>query len=213
MFSHEIAYRGADLAAKMQKHLIVICGAGALGSNLADKLCRQCAVNVRVIDFDKVEQHNINTQIYGLNETGKVKVDALRNRLFRSTRVNIDAQNKRLDEKNVAKLLKGATLVIDTFDNHASRKVVHEYCTAKGVPCLHSGMFEDYGQVCWREKYIVPRDPPPAADDVCDNPLARNLIDIVVGITAEEVMDFCLSKKPRQKSWSFTLKDLTISAY
>jgi len=29
----------------------------------------------------------------------------------------------------------------------------------------------------------------------------------------EEIVDFCLSKKPRLKNWSVTLKDMKIGAY
>jgi tRNA A37 threonylcarbamoyladenosine dehydratase len=88
-FAHEEAYRGDDLLRKLEKQ-VVICGAGALGSNLADTLYRQGFTKVRVIDMDRVEGHNVNTQFYGSNDVGAMKVNALKTRLFRDTGVEIE---------------------------------------------------------------------------------------------------------------------------
>ena len=40
-YLHEEIYRGAESVAKLAKPLVTICGAGALGSHLADNLARQ----------------------------------------------------------------------------------------------------------------------------------------------------------------------------
>jgi molybdopterin/thiamine biosynthesis adenylyltransferase len=43
--------------------------------------------------------------------------------------------------------------VVDTFDNAASRQLVQEQCRSRGLPCLHVGLFADYGEVVWDECY------------------------------------------------------------
>src|SRR3712207_4541700 len=164
---HEELYRGAEKVARLREVTLVICGAGALGSNLADNLARQGFASLAVIDHDRVEEHNIGTQLYGENEVGVWKVEALRNRLFRAAGVEVDAVRKELTAQNAAALLKGAGLVVDTFDNSASRRLVQEASRAAGQPCVHAGLFEDYCEVVWDEHYRVPGDPPPgAAGDV-----------------------------------------------
>src|SRR3954471_6052347 len=75
----------ADPLARLAELRVVICGAGALGSNLADNLARQGVARIAAIDHDRVEEHNVGTQLYGENEVGVWKVEALRNRLFRAT--------------------------------------------------------------------------------------------------------------------------------
>ncbi len=184
-----------------------MCGAGTLGSNLIDTLTRQGFPNIRVIDKDRVETHNINTQVYGEKDVGALKVSALRNKVYSNVGVEIEIIEKELDAKNVKKFLKDSTLVIDAFDNTAARQLVQDECRARKMPCLHAGLFEDYGEVIWDGRYRVPKD---GEGDVCDYPLARNLAMLVVCVAAEEVVDFCLSDKPRMGCWSVTLKDLAI---
>src|ERR1043165_3988068 len=95
-FHHEEIFRGSDAMAKLAQARVALCGAGALGSNLADNLARQGVRALRVIDLDRVEEHNISTQIYGEAEIGAWKAEALRNRLFRATGVEIEAIRKEL---------------------------------------------------------------------------------------------------------------------
>src|SRR5919199_4829456 len=118
-FHHERLYRGADALARLAGVRLVLCGAGALGSHLADNLARQGLGLLRVIDRDRVEEHNVGTQLYGEAEVGAWKVEALRGRLFRAVGVEIEAVAKELTGRNARGLLKGAGLVLDTFDNAA----------------------------------------------------------------------------------------------
>lgn len=207
-FLHEEVYRGKDLVKKLSAHRLTVCGAGALGSNYTDTLARQGFPNIKVIDKDVVDTHNINTQVYGDKDVGAFKVLALRNRIFSAVGVEIEVIQKELDVSNVKKFLKDSTLVVDMFDNTKSRQIVQDECRARKIPCLHAGMYEDYGEVVWDQQYTVPKQA--TAGDVCDYPLARNIAMLVVTVAAEETLDFCLAKKPRQSNWSITLKDLRI---
>ena len=186
-FLHDQIYRGQDAMEKLAKPIVTICGAGAIGSNLANNLARQGFQNLRVIDFDRVEEHNINTQIYGVGDVGALKVDVLKNQLFRAVEIEIDVVRKKLEQRNAAKTLKGSDLVIDTFDNSASRQLVQDTCRANKMECLHAGLFADYCEVIWDENYKVPGD---AEGDVCDYPLARNLVLLSVSIASESVAQF-----------------------
>src|SRR5215472_8522690 len=136
-FHHEQLYRGEELLARLAALRITLCGAGAVGSNLADSLVRQGVAHLRVIDHDRVEEHNVSTQLYGESDVGTWKVEALRNRLFRASGVEIDAVRKELTAQNARQLLKDSDLIIDAFDNAASRQLVQEHCRAVQTPCLH----------------------------------------------------------------------------
>src|ERR1700730_1319027 len=116
-FHHEEVYRGADSLARLAATRLTVCGAGALGSHLADNLVRQGFAAVRVIDRDRVEEHNVSTQLYGASDIGAWKVEGLRNRLFRAAGVEIEAVAKEFTPRNARSLLKEAGIVIDTFDN------------------------------------------------------------------------------------------------
>jgi molybdopterin/thiamine biosynthesis adenylyltransferase len=202
-FHHEQIYRGADAVARLADIRVTLCGAGALGSHLADNLVRQGFRSLRVIDRDRVEEHNISTQIYHEADIGAWKAEVLRHRLFRAAGVEIESITKELSDRNVRSLLKETALVLDTFDNSTSRRLVQEYCRAVRVPCLHVGLFADYAEVIWDEHYRAPED---VAGDVCDYPLARNLV--LLAVASETLLRFVL--EGTQQNWSATLRDFAV---
>jgi len=161
-----------------------------------------------VIDFDRVEQHNLGTQSYEEGDIGAFKVDALRARCYRATGVEIAVVSQPLTERNAAKLLRDADLVLDTFDRSASRRLVTDACATLGRPCLHLGMNTDYGEVHWNEGYRVPSA---ANDDVCDYPLARNLVLLTVAVSAEVVVRFAATGE--RAAYTITLEDFAVRAH
>src|SRR5437016_3461458 len=97
-FHHEQLYRGPDCLSKLAAARLTLCGAGALGSHLADNLVRQGFGALRVIDRDRVEEHNVSTQIYGESDVGAWKVEVLRNRVFRTAGIEMEAVAKELTQ-------------------------------------------------------------------------------------------------------------------
>src|SRR5690349_1890669 len=112
-FHHEQLFRGTDQLAKLAALRVTLCGAGAVGSNLADNLVRQGLTKLRAIDHDRVEEHNVSTQLYGESDVGVWKMEALRNRLFRATGIEIEPVRKELTEQNAKPLLTDTELIID----------------------------------------------------------------------------------------------------
>jgi len=208
MFHHERIYRGAGGIDKLASVSLTLCGAGALGSLLADNLARQGFRRWKVIDRDRINEHNVGTQLYGEAEVGAWKVDALRNRLFRSVGIEIEAVAKELTERNARSLLKDSGIVLDTFDNSAARRLVQDQCRLARVPCLHAGLFADYGEVIWDESYRVPQD---VGGDVCDYPLARNLVLLTVAVASEALVRCVLGGA--KENWSVTLGDFAIRSF
>ena len=204
-FHHEQIYRGPELLAKLAALRVTICGVGAVGSNLADNLVRQGVARLRAIDKDRVEEHNVSTQAYAEAEVGVWKVEALRNRLFKVAGVEIDAVRKELTAQNAKQLLGDCDLIVDAFDNSAARQLVQETVRASGAACLHVGLFEDYCEVIWDERYRVPND---VAGDVCDYPMARNLVQLAVVIASEQILK--LAGTGERMDWSGTLGDLAV---
>jgi molybdopterin/thiamine biosynthesis adenylyltransferase len=204
-FRHEQIARGQQTIDQLAQLKIVIAGVGALGSNLADTLARQGAARLVLIDHDRVEEHNIGTQTYAQSDIGQFKADAMKKHLFRIAGVEADAVRKQLTTDNARVLLKDAGLVVDCLDNSASRQFLQTHARASSVPTLHAGLNVDYGEVIWDERYRVPGD---VAGDVCDYPLARNLVLLTVTTLAETVLAFVSAGQRR--NWTITLGDLAI---
>jgi tRNA A37 threonylcarbamoyladenosine dehydratase len=206
-YLHEELYRGRTVLEQLGAVKIAVCGAGALGSLLVDQLVRQGVRHLTVVDRDRVETHNIGTQLYGQSDVGAFKVEALRAHCFRAVGVEIEALAKTLDVRSADKLLREAELVIDTFDNSRARQAVAEYCHEHAVSCLHLGLNTDYGEVHWNEGYRVPHDVLLA--DPCAYPLARNLIGLVVAVASEVIVRYVSAG--RHENYALTLRDLKIN--
>jgi molybdopterin/thiamine biosynthesis adenylyltransferase len=191
--------------ARLREFPVTICGAGALGANITESLARTGFGRLRVIDRDRVEERNLSTQPYYRSDIGAQKAKIVTNVLYRALGVTVDAQAVELSLANAKKLLDGSTLVIDTFDNSAARQAVKEECEALAIPCLHAGLAGDYAEVIWNEIYRVPS---PANDDVCDYPLARNLVMLAVAVTCEVAIAFAATAE--QNSYTLTLGDFAI---
>ena len=205
---HEASYRGGAVLTQIAALPVTICGAGALGANLALTLARQGFGQLTVIDQDRVEASNLGTQPYLMGDIGGRKAEALSNIVFQAIGLEITAVAKTLTGRNAKKLLRGSGLVIDCFDNTAARQAVQDTCRASHLPCLHVGLSADYAEVIWDSTYRVPSD---AGLDLCEYPLARNLVQIAVGIAAEVIVGFVA--KDEHRSFTLTLRDLSIRAY
>ena len=83
-----------------------------------------------------------------------------------------------------------------------------DYCLNLNLPCLHVGLSSDYAEVIWNENYRVPSD---VNDDVCDYPLARNLVVLTVGVASETMMKFITTGK--RLSYTITFKDFSIQPF
>ena len=94
--------------------------------------------------------------------------------------------------RHVGKLLEGADLVVDGLGNHDPRALVTEHGRERAKSCLHVGLSADYAEVLWNEGYRVPGDVAGAGADVCDYPLARNLIQFPLALTNEAMDRFAL---------------------
>lgn len=202
---HEELHRSPQAMASLKESHITICGAGALGANLAESLARCGARKLRVIDRDRIEEHNLSTQPYEMDEVGAKKADSLARLLYRAVALEIESVAKELNVHNIKKLLAGTQVVVDCFDNSASRKLLADYCEEKGLPCLHVGLADAYAEVIWNETYRVPSA---KSDDICDYPLARNLVTLSVAVACETLIVYLTER--RAENWSVTLKDLAL---
>lgn len=191
--------------AKLRDAAVAICGAGALGANLTESLARSGFETLKIIDRDRVEERNLSTQPYYRADVGAYKAKMLANALYRAIGVRITAETKELTAANAEPLLRNSRLVVDMFDNSIARQAVKDACQAVNVPCLHVGLASDYAEVIWEPFYRVPS---PTNDDVCDYPLARNLVLLAVAVASEAIVTFVATGK--MQHYTITLKDLSV---
>jgi molybdopterin-synthase adenylyltransferase len=208
IFFHEQLYRTADLMTQFKEVSLTICGAGALGANLTENLVRSGFGTMQIIDRDRIEERNLSTQPYYKSDIGAYKTKILTNNLYRALGTNINGKSKELTQENCSQLLGNTNLVIDTFDNSISRQILKDYCQKLQIPCLHIGLYIDYGEIIWNDQYRVPSA---TQDDICDYPLARNLVMMTVAIASEVIMTFVTTGQ--QQNYTLTLRDFTVKTF
>ena len=202
-FFHEQLARSPELMARIAAQRVTVCGAGALGANITESLARMGFRQLTVIDRDRVEERNLSTQPYFRSDIGAQKAKMLANSLYRAIGAQVAAQAVEITSQNAAKLLSG--LVIDTFDNSVGRQAVKDTCLAANLACVHVGLATDYAEVIWNERYRVPSA---AQDDICDYPLARNLVTMAVSLACEVVTRFVATGE--QRDYSLTFGDFAV---
>jgi molybdopterin/thiamine biosynthesis adenylyltransferase len=204
---HEEKFRGPGLLKKMAEQEFVICGVGAIGSNLVETMVRQGFKKFTIIDMDRVDDHNRHTQIYVRRDIGQLKVAAVKSRIYDLMGVDIKTESKKLEASNVKKLLTAGTIVVDGFDNSESRRLVADHCRANKILCLHAGLYKDYAEVHWNDGYRVPE--PVKGLDVCEYPLARNIILMAIMVATEVIIRYL--DKGVMENYYITLGDMKIT--
>lgn len=104
-----------------------IAGAGGIGSNVAVHLVRSGVDVLKIVDFDKIEDSNLNRQFYFKDQIGKTKVHALYENL---KRINPDLQleviNRKLDEDNIHATFYDCPILVEAFDKKEYKKLLIE---------------------------------------------------------------------------------------
>jgi molybdopterin/thiamine biosynthesis adenylyltransferase len=206
IFFHEQLYRTGEVMRRVREQSVTVCGAGALGANITESLARSGFARLRVIDRDRIEERNLSTQPFYRTDVGAQKARILANSLYRALGLEVDARAEELRGDNARKLLDG--LVIDAFDNSASRGAVKLACEEAQLPCLHVGLANGYAEAIWNESYRVPSA---SQDDVCDYPLARNLVMLATAVACEVVTLYAATG--RRESYTITLTDFAVRRF
>ena len=123
---------------KLAKTRFLVIGAGAIGSFYTMTLAKMGAKDVTVIDYDKIEDHNIPNQMYPTYMTGKLKVDALKEicDMFAETKPYVRAARydptTEVDVDNYG-------VIVSCVDNMDVRKEIYDSCRGKVLGVLIEG--------------------------------------------------------------------------
>lgn len=149
---------------------IVIVGAGALGSHLV-LLARNWKHPLTVIDFDRVEQRNVQSQFHTAMTLRLAKTASLQRSMQGLFGRQIQAFPREVNPDNVAALLGEAALVIDCTDNLKARQTIQTFVREKGIPCLHGALSAagDFGMAVWTEDFLPDSEAGLGGGHTCEN--------------------------------------------
>ena len=103
---------------KLKDSSVGIAGLGGLGSNIAISLVRAGIGRLVIVDYDKVEESNLNRQYYFRDQIGQVKVEALKENIKRINQwMKIDIFNHRLTKDTMYKPFQDVDVIIEALDS------------------------------------------------------------------------------------------------
>jgi hypothetical protein len=176
---------------------ITMCGVGALGSTAA-VLCRNLDATLRFVDFDRVESKNLLAQSFVKQSLGKNKAEALKLQLLNFHGVKCEAMGVRVAETNVSEVCAGSDLVVDCFDNFASRALLSELCRSTNVPLVHAALSGDgqFGIVRWDERF-APDQEDVEGQATCEGGEHLPMIGLVGASLARVIQQFAKDRTRR----------------
>jgi adenylyltransferase/sulfurtransferase len=193
---------GMEGQQKLKAAKVLCVGTGGLGAPLALYLAAAGVGTLGLIDFDVVDESNLQRQIVHRQSTvGALKVDSAEQTLKDLNRnVNIVKHNTMLTSANALELFKDYDIIADGTDNFQTRYLVNDACVLTGKPNAYGSIFRFEGQAsvfateegpCYRCLY--PEPPPPGLVPSCAEGGVLGILPGLVGtIQATEVIKLIL---------------------
>jgi len=132
------------------KHAVVgIAGLGGLGSNVAAALTRLNIGKLVLVDFDAVEESNLNRQNYFYDQVGQHKVDMSLENLKRvNPGVELEGHKLRLTPETIPAIFKDCHVVAECFDRADQKQMIVETVLTKmkDVPIVSVSGLAGYGR-------------------------------------------------------------------
>ena len=110
-------YLTPEERAALESARVGIAGVGGLGSNCAMHLVRAGVKHLTVVDFDVVNESNLNRQFFFRDQLGQKKVEALKENLLKiEPDVDIRTVDMRLDASSAREVFADCGIVVEAFD-------------------------------------------------------------------------------------------------
>lgn len=132
---------GEDMVSLLNKKCVLILGVGGVGGYVAEALARSNVGRLILVDFDIVDETNINRQVIALESTiGMKKVDVLEERIKDiNSGCEVVKIDKFIDLENIDELFSyNIDYFVDACDTMTVKKAVIKKCIEKNIPFISS---------------------------------------------------------------------------
>src|SRR6201990_1089483 len=211
---------GMEGQQKLKAAKVLCVGTGGLGAPLALYLAAAGVGTLGLIDFDVVDESNLQRQIIHSQSTvGMLKVDSAEQTIKGLNKnTNVVKHNEMLTSANALEIFKDYDVIADGTDNFQTRYLVNDACVRTGKPNAYGSIFRFEGQAsvfateegpCYRRLYpepptpgerprtrcLSPEPPPPGLVPSCAEGGVLGILPGLVGvIQATEVIKLILGK-------------------
>jgi len=195
IFIEEIGVEGQR---KIMNSKVLIVGAGGLGSPVLQYLAAAGIGRLALVDFDKVELHNLNRQVIHSEKQLHVSKTKSAADYIEQHNSTIDFQpiQLKLEADNATEVLAPYDIIVDCCDNFKTRYLLNETCIRLNKPLVYGSIYGFEGQLAVfnykGSKHLLdlfPTVPPPEQVPNCDkNGVLGPLPGIIGSMMAMQVL-------------------------
>ena len=218
---------GVEGQKKLKEAKVLIVGTGGLGAPLALYLSAAGVGTIGLVDFDVVDESNLQRQIiHSTRDVGRPKVASAKDRIKGvNPLVNVVMHNAMLTSQNALDIIADYDIVADGTDNFQTRYLVNDACVFLGKPNIYGSVFQFEGQAsifgakdgpCYRCLY--PSPPPPGLVPSCAEGGVMGVLPGIIGTiqAAETIKMIVGGAKPlvgrllHFDAWRMTFRELKL---
>ena len=181
---------GVEGQKKLKAAKVLIVGTGGLGAPLALYLAAAGVGTIGLVDFDVVDESNLQRQIiHSTRDVGRPKTASAKDRIKGiNPLVNVVTHNAMLTSQNALELFADYDIIADGTDNFQTRYLVNDACVFLGKLNVYGSVFQFDGQAsvfgskdgpCYRCLY--PSPPPPGLVPSCAEGGVMGVLPGIIG--------------------------------
>ena len=132
---------GEDKIKTLGEKTVLVIGLGGVGGTALEALARSGVKNFVLIDFDKVDESNLNRQIlYTMADVGKNKVDVAKDHILKlNSNLSVTTFNTRVEETTLKNLNLGkVSFIVDAIDYIPGKLHIIEFAIKNKIPFITS---------------------------------------------------------------------------
>ncbi len=190
---------GMEGQRRLKQGRTLLIGTGGLGSPLALYLAAAGVGHIGLVDFDMVDESNLQRQVvHGTSTVGVPKIESAKRRLQDlNPYIDISVYEAQVTSDNALDLMRPYDVIVDGTDNFPTRYLTNDAAVLLGKPNVYGSIFRFEGQAtvfypkeggpCYRCLY--PEPPPPGLVPSCAEGGVLGVLPGVIGtIQATEVI-------------------------
>ena len=184
---------------RLKNKSVGIAGCGGLGSNCAVALARVGVGKLIIVDFDIIEESNLNRQYFFFNQIGEKKSFTLKENIEKiNPNIEVVAFDKKLDHKSIVEIYENCDVIVEAFDKAEMKQMIIETVLSEmpGKPIVSGLGVAGYGEndsiktekigdlyICGDRQKETSDDLPPLAPRVgiVANMQANQVLEILLG--------------------------------
>lgn len=141
MFERVISLVGDSNFEKIKKRTVLVVGLGGVGGYATEALIRSGISNIILIDFDKIDESNLNRQIItNQKNIGKYKTDIMKERILSiNPECKVSLHNLFLDKDTIG-ILDNYRIdyIVDACDSVQAKKLLIDYSLDNNIKLISS---------------------------------------------------------------------------